>query len=257
MHENIERTNSGKGIGMDKELLLYNYFSNQLTAEQERAFNDLLDTDADFKAQFLFEKDLQQAIRKKENQELKSKLQGFEKNIQAKSAVPRTNARFRPWSVAASITMLIAIGWFAYTSLLGTSNQDLYDAYFEPYPNTVYTITRSDGNQTLERAAFVAYESQDDDRAAELFLEAGATIAHGNFYLAQVLLRLNRNEEAIELLAQSILEDSTFEAEANWYLALAYLKENDTESATEVLERQVSQYDFKKVKAQELLDSLR
>lgn len=242
---------------MDKQLLLYNYFSNQLTAEQERAFNDLLDTDPDFKAQFIFEKDLQLAIRKKEKQDLKAKLQGFERELHERSSVTSSKSRFRPWSIAASVAMLLAVGWFGYNAFSGMSNQDLYNAHFEPYPNTVYTITRSDGNQSLERKAFVAYESQDYEGAARLFLEAGETIAHGNFYLAQVLLQLNRNEEAIELLAQSILEDSTFEAEANWYLALAYLKENNTESAKEVLERQVSEYDFKKAKALELLESLK
>lgn len=242
---------------MDKELLLNNYFSNQLTAEQERTFNDLLDTDTEFKAQFMFEKDLQRAIRKKENQDLKVKLKGIEKEIQTTASPSQAKSRFRPWSIAASITIFLTLGWLTYYSLSGISNQDLYNAHFEPYPNTVYSITRSDGSESVEREAFVAYESQDYERAAELFLNAGEAITHGDFYLAQVLLQLNRNEEAIELFAKSMLEDSSFEAEANWYLALAYLKENNIESAKEVLERQVSQYNFKKAKASELLESLK
>lgn len=242
---------------MDKELLLYHYFSNQLTEEQQKLFDDLLETDADFKSQFEFEKDLQQAIRKQEKQDLKAKLQGFEQELQQGSPVSRTKSRFRPWSIAASIAMLLAVGWFSYNSFSNVTNQDLYESHFEPYPNTVFTITRSDGVQSEEREAFVAYESEDYERAAKLFLDAGENIEHGNFYLAQVLLQLNRDEEAIELLARSILEDSAFEAEANWYLALAYLKLDNTESAKEVLERQLTRYDFKKGKAQELLESLK
>lgn len=257
MYENTKGTNSDNGLGMDKELLLYQYFSNQLTPEQQKVFDNLLETDTDFKSQFLFEKDLQRAIRAQEKEELKSKLQDFEQEISSKSAASSTKSNFRPWSVAASIALLCALGWFTYSSLLGSSNQELYNDYFEPYPNTVYAITRGEGNQDVSRAAFVAYESQDYERAAELFGSAGDTIAHGNFYLAQVLLKLDRDDEAIELLAQSILEDVSFEGEANWYLALAYLKSNNTESAIEVLERQVAHYDFKKAKAQELLESLR
>ena len=48
---------------MDKELLLYNYFANQLTEDEQLLFDELLKNDMDFKAQFEFEKDLKRVIK--------------------------------------------------------------------------------------------------------------------------------------------------------------------------------------------------
>ena len=40
---------------MDKELLLYHYFSDQLTDDEQLLFDELLEKDPEFKAQFEFE----------------------------------------------------------------------------------------------------------------------------------------------------------------------------------------------------------
>lgn len=242
---------------MDKELLLYNYFSNQLTEDQEQLFNTLLETDTDFKAQFDFEKNLKRVIKKAEHENLKAKLHGFEKEIEKEVPVTKPKWAFGKWSMAASILILIGVGWFAYNSMSASNYHDLYNDNFEAYPNTVYTITRGAENQSSAREAFTAYELGEYEKAAAIFESAEQEgIAHLDFYLAQSYLNLGKNEEAIELFAKVILEDDEFEAEANWYLALAYLKKEDKANAIAALKRQIKNYEFNRAKATTLLQAL-
>lgn len=243
---------------MDKETLLYSYFSNSLTEDERKQFHKLLETDAGFKEQFELELNLKRAIRDKKNKDLKAKLIDFERDIEKSSRPSISKLGIRKWSIAASVALLMALGWYGYNALSGTDYEHLYASNFEAYPNTVYTITRSDGNRSLERDAFAAYESEDYEQAVALFSKAKnqEEIAHRDFYLAQCYLNLDKNKEAIELFSKVILEDSKFEAEANWYLALTYLKKEDNENAISTLNRQVKMFDYNKTKARDLLKAL-
>ncbi|MGB5556266.1 MAG: hypothetical protein WBM83_16535, partial [Flavobacteriaceae bacterium] len=148
---------------MDKELLLSNYFSNCLSLEDKILFDELLLTDADFKAQFDLEFNLKRAIKNSENEKLKAKLTGFEQEL--KRTLPgdlnesKSRHQFRNWAIAASIALLIGLGYFGYNTFSGADYNKLYASNFEQYPNTVYTITRGEGEETIEREAFAAYEA--------------------------------------------------------------------------------------------------
>ncbi len=243
---------------MDKDALLTRHFSNSLSTEEELMFNELLETDTGFKEQYAFEQDLKHAIKDKKNHELKKKLVSFEEVIKEKS--PKTTAKggFRNWSIAASIALLIGLGWMGYNSFLKTDYNDLYTANFQEYPNTVYTITRSDANESLEREAFVAYESGDYEKAIINFkeLQADGAKDHIDFYLAQSYLGIENNSMAIKLFNKVIEERSGFEAEASWYLALTHLKERDKSNAVKVLKLHIEKYDFNLEKSRALLNEL-
>lgn len=243
---------------MDKEELLYKFFSNQLTEEQKKTFHQLLETDVEFKAQFEFENDLKHVIKKSKNENLKQKLVGFEKEINAKDKNKPSKWTFRNWSIAASIALLVGMGWIAYNTFSGPDYNELYATNFEAYPNTVYTITRSDGDQSLERDAFAAYEASNYEKAVTAFLDlknkGGST--HADFYLAQSYLYVGKDQEAIEALKRAILNDMEFRAEAHWYLALAYLKSKDKVKAMATLKDLIENFDYNKERAQTLLKAL-
>jgi len=243
---------------MDKELLLYRYFSDQLTDDEQLLFNDLLEKDLEFKAQFEFENDLKRVINKNQKQNLKQKLIGFEKEIEAKNKSISSKPRLKNWSIAASIALLIGLGWIAYSTFSGPDYDNLYVANFETYPNTVYTITRSDADQSLERNAFAAYEASDYEKAAAAFLDLKTQggSAHTDFYLAQSYMHLGKDNEAIEILKSIILNDMEFKAEAHWYLALAYIKTKDEVKAVAMLNNLIENFDYKKEKAQAILAEL-
>lgn len=243
---------------MDKELLLYNYFANQLTDDEQLLFDELLKNDLDFKAQFEFEKDLKRVIKEYVNEDLKEKLVGYEREISGKDKSKPSKWRFKNWSIAASIALLIGLGWIGIKSFSGPDYNELYQDNFEGYPNTVYTISRADGDSTKERDAFAAYEAGDYEKAVAAFQELRSTggISHVDFYQALSYLQLGKNTQAIDLLKNVMLNDEVFRAEANWYLALAYLKDSDKVNAVAALKRQVQDFEYSKEKAEALLREL-
>lgn len=214
---------------MDKELLLYHYFSNRLTVEQERIFAELLETDSDFKEQFDFEQGLKRVIREKEANSLKAKLDGFEKDISKKDipvrTFPRTN--YRKWAMAASIALFIGLGWLGYNQFSGPDYTGLYNENFQEYPSTVYALTRGDNtDNSLERKAFVAYEAGENVQAIVLFKELIKTknTEDINFYLAQSYLKNGQPKEAVDIFSQIIRDKREFAPQALWYAAFSYLK---------------------------------
>jgi hypothetical protein len=243
---------------MDKEVLLTKHFSNSLTTAEEKLFNELIETDSGFKEQYDFEQNLKHAIKDKKNQELKAKLVSFEEDIKEESPIMTSKGGFRNWSIAASIALLIGLGWMGYNSFLKTDYDDLYTANFQEYPNTVYTITRSDADESLEREAFVAYESGNYQKAITNFkeLQVDGTKGYIDFYLAQSYLGIKNNSMAIKLFKKVIEERSGLEAEASWYMALAHLRGRDKANAAKVLEHHIKTYDYNKEKAVELLSEL-
>ncbi|MCX7547818.1 hypothetical protein OS188_07625 [Xanthomarina sp. F1114] len=239
---------------MNNQDLLYHYFSNSLTAEQEALFQNLLETDPDFKAQFKLEEDLQKAIKSTHTDRLKKKLQGFENQLDK----PKTTIfNHRNLAIAASIALLI--GWFGYNTLFNTNYNSLYDTNFSAYPNTVYTITRSDDAKSIEREAFVAYETKNYQIAIEKFdaIPKEAKENYINFYKAQAFLGLNNSEEAKNLFAQVVQENQGFEAESTWYLALIAVKAQDKDLAKTYLEDLITNYTYNKDKAEKLLKELK
>ncbi len=243
---------------MDKELLLYNYFSDQLSKDEEKLFEELLVSDPDFKKQFDFEKNLQKVIHNNESSNLKSKLIDFEKEIVKEVPVKSLKPNFRKWSLAASIALLATLGWLTYTNMTGPNLDGLFDDNFQEYPNTVFEITRGEGSESLERDAFSAYEIGDYKTAIENFdkIKLDQRPPYFNFYLSQSYLNTGELEKAKSLLQETISSKESFVAESYWYLALIAIKENEKEKAMEYLNVLCAKYDYNKTAAEKLLEEL-
>ncbi len=238
---------------MNKEDLLYHYFSKSLTPSQETLFYDLLEKDEAFKAQFEFESNLKRVIREDENKKLKTKLQGFEK--ETTKAKSKSIFNYSNLAIAASIALLI--GWFGYNSFFGTNYNELYESNFENYPNTVYTITRSDTINAIERQAFVAYEAEDYKNAIVYLNQLDNNVKpYLDFYKAQSYLKLNKTDEAKGYFDKVIAENKVFVAESHWYMSLIYLKEENKTEAKLELKKLIEGYNYSKEKAKALLIEL-
>lgn len=243
---------------MDKEVLLTNYFSNRLTEDERKLFDKLLDSDVEFKEQFDFEKNLQGAIKNKENQDLKAKLISFEKDISKPSATVKSKKSYRYLAIAASIALLIGLAWMGYVDSSSSSYEDLYAANFQEYPNTVFTITRGDSNESIEREAFVYYESAEYDNAVEKFnqIPEDEQQPYIDFYLAQSYLNAGQIDLAKENFNKMVAKDETFVAESHWYLAMIALKEKDKGTAQAELQKLINDYDFNSEKARIILKEI-
>jgi tetratricopeptide (TPR) repeat protein len=67
---------------------------------------------------------------------------------------------------------------------------------------------------------------------------------------------LGKDQEAIDALKSTILNDTEFKAEAYWYLSLAYLKSKNKEKAIATLKDLIENFDYNKERAQALLKEL-
>ncbi|MGJ8594199.1 MAG: tetratricopeptide repeat protein [Aquaticitalea sp.] len=243
---------------MTKEELVSGYFSNTLTSEEHRLLEDFLANDLEFKDAFLFEQNLKKAIGQHEKKELKAQLQDYEsRRVHEKkgSDTESKPSNFKLYSIAAAVLLFLTAGWFAYNTVYGVNFQELYNENYQDYPNTVYQITRSDSDDTLERQAFVAYESENYRQAIDLF-EKNPNSDYTDFYLAQSYAHLDDSGKARQLYKKIIAEDAQFTAEAHWYLALLYLKEENKSDAKTYLTQLVTNHAYNKEKAQRILKRL-
>jgi tetratricopeptide (TPR) repeat protein len=240
---------------MTKEELLYHYFSNGLTTEQEKQFDELLENDIEFKKRFEFEQNLKHVIKKEKHVQLKALLNDVEDNLKQQNNSSKIT--FFNWKIAASIVVLLGLGWFGYNSFFSIDFDDLYSSNFQEYPNTVYTITRSGDENTLEREAFVAYETQNYQIAIDKFnaINESDKKDYFDFYIAQSYLKLDNIQNAKDLFKEVIVSNTQFVAEAHWYLALISIKEKDNANASMYLKKLISKYDYNKDKAIVLLDN--
>lgn len=240
---------------MDRDALLYHYFSNSLTAEDQQLFDQLLESDLDFKQQFEFEKNLKRAIKEKERNHLKTKVKAYEAQLKHKSTPEKSN--FKIWSIAASIVLLLGLGWFGYDNYFKLDYNELYSENFQQYPNTIYTITRGDTDDSAERQAFVAYETGNYQTAIDNFDKLDLSKKNYiNFYKAQSYLNLGETDKAQTLFKTVINTNKQFVAESHWYLALIAIKDKDKTNAIAYLEKLTTNYSFNKEKAETLLDKL-
>ena len=243
---------------MNKDELLYKYFSVQLTPQEEKELKKVLDSDGEFKEQFEFEKNLQKGLKHKKRKELKGKLIQYEKT---KAPVKSSNNK-QLQRIAASVVIIIGLGWLGYSSFQ-PNYSNLFEDNFQPYPNTVYPITRSDTIDSIERKAFVSYEEGDYNRAiiyfSEYLSEPNIDQKKGEdikFYIAISQALSNNSKRAKQIYRELLAGDANFSSEALWYLSLENLKEKRKSKATRRLKALIVKGDYKKEQAQQLLDEL-
>lgn len=235
---------------MDKEQLLERYFENQLSQEEEILFQNYLDTDASFAEEFAFQKSVKQAITLNERAELKQQLQSFE--------TPKTNKKWlSKWSVAASIIVAVGAGyWFMNQS---PNNIELYEDYYQSYPNVVAPTVRGENSEDIKSEAFYEYDNGNYEKSLVLFSKIYETDKddYALFYKALSQMELQKTTEAIATFKQFDLgKNNAFTPFVKWYLALAYLKENQKALAMPLLKSLSETQNPQQEMAQKLLKEL-
>ena len=238
---------------MNKDELLYRYFSNGLSDAQLEYFESLLETDLDFKKQFEFEKNLKRIVKAKQQVNLRKKLNDYESRIRSEETKKPSSYMFL--KIAASFLILVTAGWFAYQNFSYPDYERLYLENFETYPNTVYSITRDNADDSIERQAFLAYESGDFATALEKFQQL-QNPEYIDFYLAQTYLKLEDISKAKKNFSKVVKANVKFIAESKWYLALIAIKESQKKVAITYLEDLIENHDYKREAATALLEKL-
>lgn len=239
-----------------KEELLEKYFTGALLENEVDEFNALLESDIEFKKEFDFQNDLKQVIKTKKRIELKELLNSYEDTV--KEEVNRSKPYQGSWlKIAASFLILISAGAYFFNTNFVTSNEDLFNEFYETYPNTTYPIVRGGEavNKTLDYKAYEAYERGDYTSAVQFF-EKMVNDTNSKFYLGLSYLNEQKLVSAIPIFESIIAKNLKFKDEANWYLALAYVKQGKVDEAKEVLKDIISLQSFNYAKAKELLQEI-
>lgn len=240
---------------MERDTLLEKYLLGELSQEELREFNTLLENDPEFKEEFEFQTDVKRAVTAEEDEDFMKMLSDFDaEGIDEK---PRTKSFPTKWLVAASIALLAGFTYF-FMANQSISTQELYAQNFEPYRNVVHPIVRGEEGVDLKTKAFSAYQTGDYEKAFLLLTELSATDkeSHNLFYRANSLIQLNRAEEAIPLLQEYMGAKDTLSDKSTWYLAMAYLQLDDMANAKKTLNSVVEEGTYKVTEAQKLLEEL-
>nr|WP_297915407.1 hypothetical protein [uncultured Allomuricauda sp.] len=219
-----------------------------LSAEEERLFDLQFSDNSDFREQYFVYKEMMEVIIVAEKKALKQKLERLNQSKKKK---------LKLWlPLAASFILLIGLASIFYSR----DTNDLYDTYFDTYPNLILPTTRGgQENGGILEKAFFNYDRrqfEEANRAFETYLQNNKD-SRISFYQAMGLMNSRKLEEAKKILVSvEKSENESFEymQETRWYLALLYMREGNKENAVKLLEtNKAKESDFKLEETDDLL----
>lgn len=236
---------------MESERLIAKYFQGQLTAEEKIQFDELMNSNPEFREQVIFEQKLKKSLFQQEHSNLKNQLKSIENTL-----APKKN-KTKWYLIAASIVVFISFGLF--WTFNSKSPEKLFDTYYTVASNTSHPIVRDNSVSDALTKAFMAYESEQYSEAQTLFSHLYNTSQNSEllFYEAICYLEMDKTQLAVETFLKHKAFNDRLASKSNWYLALTYLKMENVELARKTLEEIVSNnsnYRFKEAK--ELLSKL-
>lgn len=235
-----------------------NYLKNELTEIEKTAFEEKLQSDADFKQEFEIYKALETSLSSKFNnedgeQELRKTLinlgnQFIKEETPEKKSKVISLFNYKKLLVAASIALLI--GFFIF------KNGNPVYSDFANHTNLEFTV-RGDNNQTITNAE-TAFNAKNYKTAF-----AQLTVLEAEFpndleiqlYKAICLLELDKFSQADTIFDTISTGNSAFSSKAAWYKALSLLKQkqfDDCKSVLQTIPESAEEYEL----AQKLLRKL-
>jgi tetratricopeptide (TPR) repeat protein len=139
--------------------------------------------------------------------------------------------------------------------------QQIAEAYYEPYPATIYITKRSPeekAEMTNTEEAFHLYQAGDYDKSIQLFEELSVEDQneYTRFYLASAYQAIGELDKAIGLYEGLIETHGIFKSQSQWYMALCYLFKNDIDASRDVLKKLSTSTDSYGPKALKLLNDI-
>ncbi|MEN8799746.1 MAG: tetratricopeptide repeat protein, partial [Flavobacteriaceae bacterium] len=218
---------------MDHTMLIEKYLQGSLSDEERSEFDTLRATDEEFAREVAFQENLREVVHADQDP-LRKMVGELESEFQENSP---TSGMWKKLLVAASIFAVLGLAVY-FNMNKPVSSSDLYESYFESYPNVVNPLVR--GNTTdPKNTAFEAYENGRYQEAYDMFSDLLETEdqLYYQFYMANALLELGQAKEAIVLLNEFSSSQDKLADRASWYLAMAYLQLDDKERAIIELEK--------------------
>ena len=224
------------------------YCQNEMDAIAKKEFENKLENNSDFKAEFENFKAFESAISDSEITAFKTKLGQWD--APKKELPPKKNSKIIPlrlfFAAAVAVLGFFTVNYF-FTSL---SNQELATNYFEPYDNVV---TIRGAKEEIDNGLLL-YEQNNFSGAIEIFSEISNNTT-AVFYKAESYLALKNYTKAVLTYEKIINQESIFQEVAEFHLSLSYLGLDQKEKAEAVLQNISKESDYY-TQAQELLETL-
>lgn len=232
------------------------YLSGDMSTSERAAFEQQMNQDDALREEVALHHDIKAGIGEYEDAKLKMKLQ--EKEIilrqKEKNGSQQKSRRIFLWTaLAAGLSLtVVAFIWLFFID----SPQTLFAEYYQPYPNVVLPIDRSQPSSRIEKNPYQLYELGQYTEAIPLFekqleQEADPVV---RFYLGLSYLETQQVSEAIKQLKTAAEANHNLSTAAHWYLGLGYLQAGEKEEAATIFSQlATSENDFQE-KAQEILE---
>jgi tetratricopeptide (TPR) repeat protein len=214
---------------IEQEDNIQHYIKGQLTGSELEAFENYLRENLEFQEEVRGQMLIHSASSQIRDEELKERMSAIEDQINTKASV--NYKVFLRW---AAVLLLVTLSLYYFIAESDKSNQDLYIAYFEPYPN-VLGPTRDDNTLVID--GMVDYESEAYDQAVNKLTNSLVTSPQNDgirLYLGISLMKTGRFKEAINAF-EPIPDNSRFSNQSKWYISLAYLAQNNDKDAISLL----------------------
>ncbi len=246
---------------MDKKIeLIEKYLMGEMSIKEQIEFEESMRKDAELMKEFLFRKDINEAIGEEDVIDLRNKLEDIGDSI---DFTKKKNFPIYTYSsVAAVLILLIVLASKYFNPFNKMEHKEIYETYYQIYPSI--NENRSLNDSELDQNIFYAfnyYEENKYDRAAEYFkkvFEEDQTNILCQFYLAVSLIEVGEIDEAEEYLVDLTLKQShLFWEQSHWYLALIYIKKGKIDTAKSFLNKIVNENMANKSEAKLILRSIK
>jgi len=242
--------------------LIDKYFEKGLDAKEQLAFDELLTSDAYFREEFEFQQNVKATITQHERDNLKQKMNAWDKEDVGQVETPiKSGRKFTLRNFMATAAMLAILVTASYFMFNGKSSpSELYADNYTTLDNVIYSIDRGDGDSSLIKKAFLAYEANEFESAEKLFNSLRVFGNNPDYQLYQAICQLEMKDYASAryMLRQYVKSpNATFIDRGQWYLALANLKLDNASAAKEVLNELQSTSDYKAYDVKRLLKKLK
>ncbi|MEO9802789.1 MAG: hypothetical protein ABJF04_06060 [Reichenbachiella sp.] len=222
------------------------YLEGKLDSGEHQAFEKELETNTELAELVVLQKDIVDGV---VSEGLKRQLKQYHTELFER---PNKKSRWYYIGAAASLALLVTSIYLFFDR--STSNEELFVAYFDPYPNLVTTR----GNITNNfKKGMENYSNRNYNEAILDFEEIDKNEPEYTemiFYKGVSHLALNQPTKAVELFEQ-FRDFGEYNEQAIWYLGMGYLKLGNIENVQKQL-LQLKFGDFKYREAQELLEQL-
>ncbi|WP_338874418.1 hypothetical protein WBJ53_02250 [Spirosoma sp. SC4-14] len=233
--------------------LIEAYLTGELSEKDKAAFENDMKTDAKLAGEVSRQRELRLGLRALGIERVLKRAQADYKASVASDmsgvdnqVILRPLLNWRYWAVAASVAVLLSIGYYSYQVRADREAELAYNEAFTPESGDEFLKGFPSGNRSKTARkqlldALASYKAGKYDQVIEKLITMPVdkqTIYYKNYLLGLSYLANNQALESISLLKMAMqAPDAKLQQKAEWILALAYVKSNENELAEPILSK--------------------